>query len=244
MPKTITATPQDIIHHLKLSCMIPEITERMIKHKIISEKAKEIGISPQHSDVQKMADTIRIAGKLITADDTLKWLEKNCLSTNDFEEIALSSLLANELTIAMFANKIEQYFVENQLNYMEVIMYEIVLDDRDLAMELFYSIKESEIGFHDAAHQYIQEPELRRQGGYRGVLRRKDLKPEILAAVFAAKPPAIIKPIVTSLGVHLIFVEEIVKPQLDDRLRQQICFDLFNEWINQEASSWEVNFSA
>ena len=48
-----------------------------------------------------------------------------------------------------------------------------------------------------------------RCGGYRGILQRKDLKPEISAAVFAATPPQILKPIVTSIGAHLILVDEV-----------------------------------
>jgi hypothetical protein len=47
-------------------------------------------------------------------------------------------------------------------------MYEIVLDDEDLAMELFYGIQEGEMSFYEVAHQYIQDMELRRKGGYRG----------------------------------------------------------------------------
>jgi len=52
--------------------------------------------------------------------------------------------------------------------------------------------------------------------------------------VFAATPPQILKPIVTSKGLHLIFVEEIIQPELDNKLRNQIITDLFYEWIKQQ----------
>ena len=220
--------------------MIPKVTEKIIRNKIISEKAKEVGIVPDSSSVQKAADSIRIARKLISADDTFKWLEENCLSNNDFEEIVLLSLFANELSKTLFSSKVKPYFFENQLNYIEIVMYEVVLDDHDLAMELFYAVQENEISFHDVAHKYIQDPELRRHGGYRGLLKRKSLKSEISAAVHNAQAPELLKPIITSSGIHLIFVEEIIKPQLDDQLCQQICFDLFNEWVDKEASNWQV----
>ena len=42
----------------------------------------------------------------------------------------------------MFADKIEPYFYENQLDYTAVVIYEVILDDEDLAMELFYAIQE------------------------------------------------------------------------------------------------------
>ncbi|WP_287249131.1 peptidylprolyl isomerase [Moorena sp. SIO4E2] len=114
------------------------------------------------------------------------------------------------------------------------MIYEVIIDDQDLAMELFYGIQEGEMSFYDVAHQYIQDKELRRYGGYQGVVTREQIKPEISAAVFAAKPPEVLKPIVTSKGVHLILVEEIIEPQLDDKLRSQILLNLFYEWTKQQ----------
>jgi parvulin-like peptidyl-prolyl isomerase len=90
------------------------------------------------------------------------------------------------------------------------------------------------------AHQYIQDTELRRRGGYRGILNRKDLKPEISAAAFAATPPQVLKPVVTSKGAHLILVEELIEPQLNETLRYKILSDLFSEWLKQQLEQLEV----
>ncbi|GET36131.1 PpiC-type peptidyl-prolyl cis-trans isomerase [Microseira wollei NIES-4236] len=119
-------------------------------------------------------------------------------------------------------------------------MYEVVLDDEDLARELFYAVKEGEMSFHDVARQYIQDVELRRKGGYQGIVRRKDLKAEISAAVFAAKPPQLIKPIVTAKGVHLIWVEEIVQSELDEKLRLKIITNLFYGSLKHQIEQIEV----
>ena len=70
-------------------------------------------------------------------------------------------------------------------------------------------------------------------------MRRKELKPEISAAVFAATPPQVLKPIVTSSGVHLIFVEEIIQPELDNKLCYQILSDLFERWLKQQIEQFK-----
>ncbi|NEP43847.1 MAG: peptidylprolyl isomerase, partial [Okeania sp. SIO2H7] len=168
------------------------------------------------------------------------WLEKHGLSVEDLEESAYMGVISQKLVAHLFADKIEPYFYDNQLNYAGVVMYEVVLDDEDLAMELFYAIGEGEMSFHDVAHKYIEDKELRRQGGYRGVLSRKDLKPEISAAVFAATPPQVIKPIVTSKGVYLILVEEIIEPELDNKLGSQIVSELFDDWVKKQVESVAV----
>ncbi|NEO79601.1 peptidylprolyl isomerase, partial [Moorena sp. SIO4G3] len=70
--------------------------------------------------------------------------------------------------------------------------------------------------------------------------QRQQLKPEIAAAVFAATPPQILQPIVTSSGVHLILVEEIIQPQLDQQLRSEILSDLFSEWLREQMEQMEI----
>jgi parvulin-like peptidyl-prolyl isomerase len=44
----------------------------------------------------------------------------------------------------------------------------------------------------------------------------------------------VLKPIVTSKGVYLILVEEILQPELNDQLRYQIVSELFGEWLKDK----------
>jgi parvulin-like peptidyl-prolyl isomerase len=241
MSQAITITSEDILHQVKLSCKIPSVIEEIVTRKIIASVAAEAGIKAETEELQKAADNTRLLGKLKSADDTWAWLQKHGLSLDDFEEVIYNSVISAKLAQHLFANKVEPFFVEHQLDYAGVVMYEVVLDDEDLAMEFFYGIQEGEMIFYEVAHQYIQDTELRRKGGYQGIVRRKELKPEISAAVFAAKPPQVLKPIVTSSGVNLILVEEIIQPELDDKLRSQIMFDLFSEWLKQQTEQVELN---
>lgn len=38
----------------------------------------------------------------------------------------------------------------------------------------------------------------------------------------------------TSSGVHLILVEEIIQPELDNELYQKIASNLFSEWLKKQ----------
>jgi parvulin-like peptidyl-prolyl isomerase len=241
MSQAITITSEDILHQVKLSCKIPSVIEEIVTRKIIADAAAEAGIKVETEELQKAADSIRIMGKLKSADDSWAWLQKHGLSLDDFEEVIYNNVISGKLAQHLFADKVEPFFVEHQLDYAGVVMYEVVLDDEDLAMELFYGIQEDEMSFYEVAHQYIQDTELRRKGGYQGIVRRKELKPEISAAAFAAKPPQILKPILTSIGVHLIWVEELIQPQLDKALAYKIGADLFSEWLKQQTEQVEVD---
>lgn len=240
MSQAINISSEDILHQVKLSCQIPSVIEEIVTRKIIASAAADAGIKVEIEELQKAADNIRLMGKLKSADDTWVWLQKHGLSLDYFEELIYNNVISGKLAQHLFADKVEPFFVEHQLDYAGIVMYEVVLDDEDLAMELFYGIQEGEMSFYDVAHQYIQDTELRRSGGYRGIVPRKELKPEISAAVFAAKPPQVLKPIVTSKGVHLIFVEEIIQPELNNKVCYEILSNLFEGWLKQQIEQVEV----
>ena len=242
MLQSTTITAEDILKQVKLSLQIPDLIQSILSHRIISDAATEAGITVDNEELQQAADTIRALQKLHGAQETFAWLDKHHLSIDDLEEIAHFTMISQKLTTHLFADKVEPYFYENQLDYAGVVMYEVVLEDEDLAMELFYSIQEEEISFYDVAHKYIEDKELRRKGGYRGILSRKDLKSEISAAVFAATPPEVLKPIVTSKGMHLILVEEIIQAELNDQLRYQIWSELFGEWVINQKNKITVTY--
>ncbi|MEQ9234024.1 peptidylprolyl isomerase [Coleofasciculus sp. E2-BRE-01] len=240
MLQSITITSEDILHQVKLSLRIPEIIEQIVSRQVILATAEEVGIKVETHELQQAADQMRLINKLNGADETWVWLEKRGMSLDDFEELVYYTVISGKLAAHLFVDKVEPYFFEHQLDYAGVVMYEVVLDDEDLAMELFYALQEDEMSFHDIAQQYIQDTELRRKGGYRGMVRRQELKPEVSAAVFAATPPQVLKPIVTAKGVHLVLVEEIIEPELDNKLRYQIISDLFAGWLKQQTATVEV----
>jgi parvulin-like peptidyl-prolyl isomerase len=240
MTKVVKINPEEILNQIRLSYKMPEVIEGIKNRKLVEDQAQELGLTLEEEELQKAADKFRIMYQLHKAHDTLAWLEKNHLSLEDFEELVYNHALSTKLAVHLFADKIEPYFFEHQLDYAGVVMYEVILDDEDLALELFYAIQSGEMSFYDVAHEYIQDEHLRRQGGYRGILNRKDLKPEISAAVFSANCPQLLKPIITSKGVHLIFVEKIIPPKLDNALRNIIAASLFQQWIEQNSGQIEI----
>lgn len=234
MSEILTIDRAAIVEQVKLSGKIPEIVEGILARQAIAEAAAAIGIEITTEELQKGADRFRLAHNLHSSEETYKWLDKHGVSLDDFENMIQYNLTYLKLGTAIVQDKVEAYFAERQLDYMGAVIYEIVLEDEDEAMELFYAIQSEETSFYEVARQHIQDLELRRKVGYQGILYRKDLKPEISAAVFAANPPQMLNPIITAKGVHLIWVEEIINPQLDAQLSYQIGTDLFNQWLKQK----------
>ena len=234
MQEDLSISILDIIHNLKLSCQIPHVVETIASQRIIIKAAKKLGIEVTEAELQQEGDKLRLEKKLATAKDTWAWLDKHHLSVKDFEELVYNSLISKKLANHLFAPQVEKFFYENRLNYEAAVTYEVIFEDRDLALELFYALEEGEITFPEIARLYIQEPELRRAYGYQGVRYRQDFRPEIAAAVFASSAPGILKPITTSKAVYLIWLEEIIQPELDDKLRGNIISELFAVWLKKK----------
>lgn len=240
MSDILKISHQDIIEHLKISCQIPSLLEAIATQKIITETAEKANIKIEIAELQQAADNLRLANNLIKAEETWQWLQKHYLSLDNFEEIAHLNILSAKLAHHLFDDKVESFFYAHQLDYSGAVIYEVILDDEDLALEIFYALQEGEISFQQIARQYIQNPEIRRAGGYQGVRKRSDFRPEIAAAIFAANPPQLIKPIITPKGVHIIIVEEIIQPELNEQMRATILGNLFTNWLKEEVNKLEV----
>ncbi|WP_066424337.1 peptidylprolyl isomerase [Anabaena sp. 4-3] len=230
----------EIIQHLKISYQLPEILQAIASQKVIAQAAEEAGITVTPEEIQQAGDNFRLTKKLVKAQDTLTWLEKHHLSEHDFEASICNQILAKKLANHLFASQVEKFFYQHQLDYVTAVTYQVIFDDRDVALEIFYAIEEGEITFPDIARMYIKEPEQRSMYGYQGVQHRKDFRPEIAAIVFAATPPQIIKPITTPKGVYLIWVEEINQATLNEDLREKIITELFSEWLKQKTQGLKI----
>jgi parvulin-like peptidyl-prolyl isomerase len=231
MIDTINITPEELLNEVKLSLQFPTLSEQITTHKLIAQAAAEVGIQPDPEDIQKAANQIRLTHNLLGASETYAWLEKYGLSMDDLEQLARRECLKQQLVEHLFSDKIDPYFIQHQLDYLSAVLYEVIFEDEELAYEQYCALQAGETTFQQIAHHYIQDTEKRRVGGYLGVRRRDELRPEISVIVFAANPPQVLKPIVIENGVHLILVEEVTQAELNPQLELGIQKELFEQWL-------------
>jgi parvulin-like peptidyl-prolyl isomerase len=230
-------TTQHILEQLKISRKIPEIIEQIFTRRIVKSEAERLGIKVEIPELQEAADLFRAKNRLISARITEKWLELNQLSLDEFETIVHLELLSEKLKQVVLKDKVEQHFYQHQLDFDRVAMSEVILQNKELATELYYSIKEGEISFRDVATQYITDPDLKRKGGYLGQIKRKDLSAGLRSIFSVTTYPQILKPIATAQGFHLIWVEEIVKATLEPEIYEKIQSQLFTELLREKIVS-------
>jgi hypothetical protein len=234
MGRSITITQNDMSQYIKCSYKILEFSREIAKTKIIAEKAVALGIEVSNEELQKTADLVRVINNVTKTHDTWRWLKSHGMSLDDFEEIIFSTVISGKLAKCLFEDKAEKFFVESRLNYTHAVFYEIIFNNKALAMEYFYSIQEKEVSFFEVAYQNTKDEDLRRMCGFKGLLTRKQLKPEISSLIFSSSPPCLLQPVTTNQGVHLLFVEDIIEPVFDDKTKAAIIAELFDSWLANE----------
>jgi PPIC-type PPIASE domain len=225
---------QDLLHQVKIAGKIPELIAGILQQRILEETAQKLGLVISDEELQVGADQFRSANKLDSTAATQAWLRDRMLSLDDFEQLITTNLLTHKVAQHLFAAKVEPFFHQHLSDYGGAIMSEVVVSDYNLAIELFYAIQEGEMSFADVARDYANDMESQRRSGYLGLVKRCQMNPEISAPVFAAQPPQLLLPIRVVKLVHLILVSEIVLPVLTTSLREQIIWELFQEWLQQQ----------
>ena len=243
MSKNLSISSLELIERLKISCQLAPILKDTVYQQIIVDAVQTEGIEITELELQEAADKFRLQYNLYNPATTWEWLKKNHLTGDDFERLIRESIATSKLIQHLFGDRVEPYFYEHQLDFTQAVLYEIVFDNFDVALEQFYALQEQEITFAEVARRYIQEPNLRRQHGYRGVLSRTALNSAISVAVFTAKAPQLLKPIEIGKQAHLILVEEIIEPELNESLRNQITSQLFSAWLEKQAQQYLVELN-
>ena len=233
MPCNITLSHRDILQQSKYRYQLPDLVIAALHHHVLLTTAETQGIIVSAEDLQQSADRLRIEHQLLSAKKTLTWLEKYHFTLEDFENLAYISLIRSRLSMTMFDQQVEVHFADRQLDYMRSMIYEVIVPDHELAMELFYALQEHETDFLAVFHQYSTIPNMQS-------VCRQDVSPELSAVIFTADFPSVQRPIRTAKGSHLIYVADIHPAVLTDELRANIREELFDGWLESERAALEV----
>ncbi|MEG4403984.1 peptidylprolyl isomerase [Microcoleus sp. MON2_D5] len=226
----------EIIELLRQEMQLKTFTQKVLQKKVIEKAARERGLTVTPDEIQAVGDQLRREKRLEKAADTIAWLVDQMISVEDLEAGICDRLLSQKLAEHLFSKEVEKIFVQNKLQFDQIILYQIIVANPQLAQELFYQIQEGEISFFDAAHLYDIDENRRHICGCEGKVYRWGLKPDIAVAVFSAKPGEVIRPIETELGYHLFLVEKFLPAELTPERYQEILHNLFNEWLANEVN--------
>lgn len=226
----------EIIKLLRQDLQLKPFCQKVLQKKVIDKAAGERGLTVTPEEIQVVGDQLRREKRLEKAADTIAWLADQMVSVEDLEAGIGDRLLTQKLAEHLFSKEVEKNFFQNKLQFDQIILYQIIVTNLQLAREIFYQIQEGEISFFDAAHLYDIDENRRHLCGCEGKVYRWGLKPDIAVAVFGAKPGEVIRPIETERGYNLFMVEKFLPAELTPERYQEILHNMFKEWLANEVN--------
>jgi parvulin-like peptidyl-prolyl isomerase len=241
MSDVFSIFPNDVIQEVKCSLHLSEVVESIVRRQAIDHATKQLKIQVKPDELQSAADKFRLKNGLSSADATFEWLQQNALSIEEFELFIYAEVLATKLSQHLFDQQVESYFIDHKPHYRQAELSEMILPEPDLAFDVFEAIQAGQVSFDQALCRYLSDSTLSEVRGYRGKVGRSSLDPAIAKVVFTATPPQVLSPIVLDDQTHLIYVHQLIEPQLDQALSQQIRSELLTQWLQQQIDQAEIH---
>jgi peptidylprolyl isomerase len=224
----------DLAKHLKLTGQGDSIYFQIIQVREAVKKAKSLGLTISQDDLQNYVDGFRISFGLHGAEDTKRFLSDAGATVDDLEAFCEAALLTAAVKDHLADDAtVEAHFINHRARYELARISVAVVANADLAREIVMQVTEEDEDFHKLARTHSLDEATRYAGGYVGLVSRETLPAEVSAKVFNARPGEMLGPFKDADGLQLILVQELIKPELDDHLKEQIRQEIFEAWASQ-----------
>jgi len=225
-------TAAEVVKYLNLSGQGSSIYAAMIRDREVVKKAEALSLSIPDEALQASVDQYRSSRGMYNVEETLESLQRSGLAIDDLEVFCEVSLLTQSLKHHLADTAaIEAYFVNNRARFDRARISILIVDKAPLADELAMQVTEDEADFHALARKHSIDLNTRFGGGYLGFVARNALSEALSAKVFNADAGQLLGPFEMNGNYQLVLVEEVVKPELDERIKAEIQEALFMEWL-------------
>ena len=226
-----TITPEEVIKFLTLTGQSDVIFSEIITHREVVKKARELTIGVSEEQLQQFADNLRTLRGLYSAEEMVVFLRNAGLELDDFETFCESSLLTTALKDHLAdEKKIQDHFINNRSDFDLARVSIIVVRDENLAHEIIIQVTEDGEDFHGLARRHSLDEATRYRGGYVGMISRQMYPPEVNSKIFSAAAGDLLGPFRKDALFQLILVEEVIRADLDERVKEAIREKIFRGW--------------
>lgn len=237
LPKISPATTEDVIAYLRCSHKIAEIAILAERDALVLDMCEQFGITISDEELQAAGDAFRLEHKLLGASETLAWLQKQRISVEDWTQGIRIALLTNKSKEHLFGDIVDSNYLSNRNDYKRVALSQILVGDLAEALKITYAIREENASFCALALEHSKGKQSQQNAGFVGIRFLKELLPEIVQAITEAHVGAVIEPVKTKLGYHILKIEKWFPAQLSQSVREEILESLFQAWLQANSTS-------
>ncbi|HEY9623162.1 MAG TPA: peptidylprolyl isomerase [Crinalium sp.] len=232
LPEIPPATPEDILKHLQYSRKIAEIAKTVEREQLIVKLCEELNITVSDEELQSAGDAFRLEHKLLTAADTIAWLNQQRITVEDWSYGIRIERLTQKLKEHVFGGAIDAHYMSDRDQYKRVALSQILLPNEAEAIQVLQELQNNPSAFCALALQHSRGKQSKNSGGFIGVQFVMQLPVAIREAIANAQAGEIIGPVYTQLGYHVLKIEMWFPPECSESVRQTILDSLFENWLS------------
>ena len=222
--------------------------------------------------VEKEADNVSVliaarSNKVDQSEKTLILAQRGV--DNIVRELYLNQLLTSKIPADFPTDKqVQEYYDKNKDNFVieeRVHTWQIFLPIKEdmsvkdiellkkKAESITNNLKKKKTDFVSAANKYSKHEASRLSGGYMGLIKISEFKPEIKAAIKTLKQGDISKPIKTDDGIHILkrgaivpkqdITLEQVKPKITELMLKQLRIQIRQAVFKQASITYPVDLN-
>jgi parvulin-like peptidyl-prolyl isomerase len=222
--------------------LLPLLRQGAVDH-LVARRAAEAGLTVTDAELQAAADAFRRRHGLVSAADTGAWLARQGLTVDDFERSLEADLLAVKFRDHLTRDCLPGHFAAHRDRYARARLRQIVVASEEVARELLSQITDEGRDFAELARAHSRHGPSRPAGGSLGLVPRFAVPAAAAEAIFAARPGAVVGPVAGAEGFHLLLVEDLREPALDEPTAAVIRQELFDAWLRDQLQDMRIDLS-
>lgn len=206
--------------------------ETALRILLVRRLAATRGLSPAPVDVQNLVIEWRYAVGLERGDAFKQYLFDNGISASHIHELMEHIERERLIKASMPEQEVSQYFAENRHTFDRAELLRLVSGEVELLQEIKELVAEEGEPFQGFAATHSAHEASARQGGYIGWCHRSELGGEAEAAIFSAKPGAVLGPFKVDGEAYelyyLLSLEIAEKATVEAAVRETLFLALLN----------------
>jgi PPIC-type PPIASE domain len=230
------ATDAELLTKLRQTRQIASLAASLKHDKLVAALCTTLNLTVTDIELQAAGDCFRLTHQLTSAQTMLTWLDQQQVSVEDWTEELRLQLMTQKLKEALFGDQVDGHYLQNRNHFRQVALSQILVDSLPLAQQILSQLQGSPERFCELALEHSQTRS-QMQGGFVGIRFVSELMPEVATAITEADAGAMIGPVESRLGIHLIKVEKWFPAQLTDVVRTTVLDALFQPWLQRIMNS-------
>ena len=247
-----------------------DVLEKLVEKMLVEQKIKELGVKVSEDEIKQAIEDVKKQNNL-TQETLIKALAGQGLTFEQYhtqlqDQLEKLKLVSMEVRskIHVSATEVQDYYDSNQAKYREEETFHarhifFKTSEKAPADEIKRSmttalmvLAEAKSGkdFAELAKNYSEDPAARKDGGDLGRFKKGDMQSELEQAIIAMKPGEVSELVYTSLGFHIIKLEEripgtlkpfaSVKNEIEELLYRKKSEERFALWAKDLRSKASV----